>query len=361
SQLGYMFVAAGVGFYQAAMFHLFTHAAFKAMLFLGAGSVIHAMHHEQDLRNYGGLKDKLPTTFWAMMIGTLAITGVGIPFSYDMFGVPIGLAGFVSKDAVIEGAFAGEAYFAFWALVVAALFTSFYSWRLMFMTFYGAPRGDAHTHDHAHESPRVMTIPLVVLMVGAIFAGTLFYKPFVGSGSEAFFGPSIAIGAPGEVEQAATDGPYKRAAKEGGDHHDSDAVLYNYHYVPTWVKLSPFIAMLLGLGTAYMMYIRHPDWPAKLAQNQRPLYLFLLNKWYFDEIYNVVFVKPAMWVGRFLWKQGDGATIDGGINGLAMGIIPFFTRLAGRAQSGYVFHYAFAMILGIGAIVTWFVITGGAG
>ena len=359
SQLGYMFVAAGVGFYQAAMFHLFTHAAFKAMLFLGAGSVIHAMHHEQDLRNYGGLKDKLPITFWAMMIGTLAITGVGIPFSYDMFGVPIGLAGFVSKDAVIEGAFAGEATFAFWALVIAALFTSFYSWRLMFMTFYGAPRGDAHTHDHAHESPRVMTTPLIILMVGAIFAGTLFYKPFVGSSSEEFFGASIAVGAPGEAEHAEANS-HKKAAKAGAGHKDSDAVLHTYHYVPTWVKLSPFIAMLLGLGTAYLMYIRHPDWPAKLAQNQRPLYLFLLNKWYFDEIYHIVFVKPAMWVGRFLWKQGDGATIDGGINGLAMGIIPFFTRLAGRAQSGYVFHYAFAMILGIGAIITWFVILGGA-
>ncbi|MEL7416573.1 MAG: NADH-quinone oxidoreductase subunit L, partial [Pseudomonadota bacterium] len=153
---------------------------------------------------------------------------------------------------------------------------------------------------------------------------------------------------------------HKKAAKAGDGHKDSDAVLHTYHYVPTWVKLSPFIAMLLGLGTAYLMYIRHPDWPAKLAQNQRPLYLFLLNKWYFDEIYHIVFVKPAMWVGRFLWKQGDGATIDGGINGLAMGIIPFFTRLAGRAQSGYVFHYAFAMILGIGAIITWFVILGGA-
>ncbi|MGB0498941.1 MAG: NADH-quinone oxidoreductase subunit L, partial [Rubricella sp.] len=333
SQLGYMFAAAGVGFYQAAMFHLFTHAAFKAMLFLGAGSVIHAMHHEQDLRNYGGLRKKLPVTFWAMMIGTLAITGVGIPLSYDMVGLPIGFAGFVSKDAIIEGVYAGHSMYAFILLVVAALFTSFYSWRLMFMTFYGTPRGDHHAHDHAHESPRVMTIPLVVLLVGSILAGMVFYGDFVGHHAEEFFAASIFMGE--------------------GNH-----VLHDFHYVPTWVKLSPFVAMLTGLAFAYWFYIVNPSLPGKLARNQRHLYAFLLNKWYFDEIYNAVFVRPAQMLGRFLWKKGDGAVIDGGINGLAMGIIPFFTRLAGRAQSGFLFHYAFAMILGLAAIITWFVISG---
>ncbi|QPH54713.1 NADH-quinone oxidoreductase subunit L [Pontivivens ytuae] len=369
SQLGYMFVAAGVGFYQAAMFHLFTHAAFKAMLFLGAGSVIHAMHHEQDMRNYGGLKDKIPVTFWTMMIGTLAITGVGIPFSYDMFGVPIGLAGFVSKDAIIEGAFAGSAYFAFWALVIAALFTSFYSWRLIFLTFYGEPRGDAHTHDHAHESPRVMTVPLMVLAVGAILAGTLFYKPFVGSGADAFFGPAIAQqGAPSYGDDHGEDHGEDHAAEEShGEDSHGDAyadgshgpdVIDNYHYVPWWVKLSPFLAMLLGLATAYQFYIRAPETPGKLARTLPGLYAFLLNKWYFDEIYQVLFVQPTQWLGKFLWKKGDGATIDGGINGIAMGIVPFLTRLSGRAQSGYVFHYAFAMILGLAVIITWFAIRG---
>ncbi|MEO0866829.1 MAG: NADH-quinone oxidoreductase subunit L, partial [Pseudomonadota bacterium] len=175
SQLGYMFVAAGVGVYSVAMFHLFTHAFFKAMLFLGAGSVIHAMHHEQDMMNYGGLRKKIPYTFWAMMIGTLAITGVGIPLTGW-----IGFAGFASKDAVIESAFAAGNGFAFWALVIAALFTSFYSWRLMFLTFYGTPRGDKHTHEHAHESPMTMLLPLGVLALGAVFAGAIWYASFFG-------------------------------------------------------------------------------------------------------------------------------------------------------------------------------------
>ncbi len=367
SQLGYMFAAAGVGFYQAAMFHLFTHAAFKAMLFLGAGSVIHAMHHEQDMRNYGALRQKIPVTFWAMMIGTLAITGVGIPLSYDMFGLPIGLAGFVSKDAIIEGAYAGHSLYAFWLLVIAALFTSFYSWRLIFMTFYGEARGDAHTHEHAHESPRTMTVPLMVLAAGSILLGMVYYNSFVGKNSEAFFGEAIYVtgleshsadeahgGEAGHGEDAA----HGDAAKDdhGEAHGNTGVVLYDYHYVPTWVKLAPFIAMLLGLGGAYYAYILRPGVPAAFVRRNPALYQFLLNKWYFDELYDLIFVRPAMWLGRFLWKKGDGATIDGGINGLAMGIIPFLTRLAGKAQSGYLFHYAFAMFLGLAAIITYMVI-----
>ena len=401
SQLGYMFVAAGVGVYSAAMFHLLTHAFFKAMLFLGAGSVIHAMHHEQDMRNYGGLRGKIPYTFWAMMIGTLAITGVGIPLTH------IGFAGFLSKDAIIESAWAGTAGgYAFWMLVIAALFTSFYSWRLIFLTFYGRPRGDKHTHEHAHESPKVMTIPLAVLAVGAVFAGMVFYGPFFGDHDKVnrFFGipahhaeasveghgdavteEHAATEAHGEetavateeqgtetsevATEAATEEGHAEAATHvatgmapegaifmGPDNHVMDEA----HHAPVWVKVSPFFAMLIGFGVAYLFYIVNPALPKRLAENQRPLYLFLLNKWYFDEIYDFIFVQPAKAIGRFFWKRGDGKVIDGSINGVAMGIIPFFTRLAGRAQSGYIFTYAFAMVIGIAVLVTWMSILGGA-
>ena len=383
SQLGYMFVAAGAGIYGAAMFHLFTHAFFKAMLFLGAGSVIHAMHHEQDMRNYGNLRKKIPFTFWAMMIGTLAITGVGIPLTY------YGFAGFLSKDAIIESAYASGNGFAFWALVIAALFTSFYSWRLMFMTFYGKERGDHHAHEHAHESPLVMLVPLGVLAMGAIFAGMIWLKPFFGDHDKMteFFGMPHHVAATEEgaatdhaapaEEHAATDAAHGEVAADAShaamaaEHHGaergaiymsdaSNEVLDAAHHSPVWVKVSPFIAMLIGFFTAWVMYIRKPHLPAQLAANQAPLYNFLLNKWYFDELYDFVFVQPAKAIGRFFWKRGDEQTIDGGINGLAMGIVPFLTKLAGRAQSGYVFTYAFAMVLGIAVILTWVTLTGGS-
>ncbi len=331
SQLGFMFVAAGVGVYSVAMFHLLTHAFFKAMLFLGAGSVIHGMHHEQDMRNYGGLKDKLPYTFWAMLIGTLAITGVGIPLTM------IGFAGFVSKDAIIESVYASGTGYAFWILVIAALMTSFYSWRLMFLTFWGEARGDKHTHEHAHESPQSMLIPLGVLAVGSVLAGMVWYGPFFGSTEQVaeWFGPAIYMA-------------------EGNN------LITEAHYVPNWVKVSPFIAMLIGLGLAWMFYIRDTSLPKRLAETFPGAYQFLLNKWYFDEIFDFLFVRPAMFLGRFLWKRGDGSVIDGGINGLAMGIIPFFTRIAGRAQSGFIYHYAFAMVLGIVLIVTFVSLAGGS-
>ena len=385
SQLGYMFVAAGVGVYSVAMFHLFTHAFFKAMLFLGAGSVIHGMHHEQDMRNYGGLRKKLPITFWAMLIGTLAITGVGIPLTH------FGFAGFLSKDAVIESAYAGTSGgYAFWMLVIAALFTSFYSWRLMFLTFWGEPRGDKHTHEHAHESPKVMLIPLGVLALGAVFAGMIWYNSFFGHTDQVarFFNvPYAEAGAhdeaaegdgQGEANADAGHGDEATAAEDQGaaaEHHyvftgqpgegaihigPDNHVLDEAHSVPKWVKVSPFIAMVLGLIVAYWFYIVNPAMPKRLAENQRPLYLFLLNKWYFDEIYDAIFVNPAKKLGAFLWKRGDGNVIDGSINGVAMGIIPFFTRLAGRAQSGYIFTYAFAMVIGIAVLVTWMSFTGGA-
>ncbi|WP_374431289.1 NADH-quinone oxidoreductase subunit L [Tabrizicola sp.] len=448
SQLGYMFVAAGVGVYSVAMFHLFTHAFFKAMLFLGAGSVIHATHHEQDMRNYGGLRKQIPLTFWAMLIGTLAITGVGIPLTH------YGFAGFLSKDAVIESAWVGSG-FAFWLLVVAACFTSFYSWRLMFLTFFGESRAhghghDAHAHGHGHdahghddhghghhephESPMVMLIPLGVLALGAIFSGMLWYKVFFGEETavrEWFGMEQVAHGeahgetaaaehgteaattetatteaAPAEGTAVATEAaPAEPAATEAApaeDHsaaeghaagvapkgallmlpfspeeqavvdtrldaekaakaeHAPTTIINAAHLVPTWVKVSPFIAMLIGFAVAWLFYIRDPSLPRRLAAQQRPLYLFLLNKWYFDELYDVIFVRPAKWLGGFLWKKGDGNVIDGSINGVAMGIIPFFTRLAGRAQSGYLFHYAFAMVLGIVALVTWMTLFGGA-
>jgi NADH-quinone oxidoreductase subunit L len=383
SQLGYMFVAAGIGVYSVAMFHLLTHAFFKAMLFLGAGSVIHGMHHEQDMRNYGGLRHKMPKTFWAMMIGTLAITGVGIPLLY--IGFPVGFAGFVSKDAIIESAYAANSFYAFWMLVIAAFMTSFYSWRLMFMTFFGKPRGDKHTHDHAHESPNVMLVPLAVLAFGAVFSGMIFYKPYFGSDASVgkFFGVIEASAAEKAADQAqmfSLISPAYAASEDAGvtaDDHGSgewpsvpgqgaifkaadNHVLHDAHNVPIWVKLSPFFAMLSGLGLAYLMYIRHPDFPAKLAKQQAPLYNFLLNKWYFDELYNFIFIKPALWLGRFLWKQGDTRTIDGGINGLALGVVPFFTKLLGKAQSGYIFTYAFAMVIGITIMITWVTMTGGA-
>ncbi|MBT5296298.1 MAG: NADH-quinone oxidoreductase subunit L [Octadecabacter sp.] len=390
SQLGYMFVAAGLGVYSVAMFHLLTHAFFKAMLFLGAGSVIHGMHHEQDMRNYGGLRHKLPWTFRAMMIGTLAITGFGIPLLY--VGFPVGFAGFVSKDAIIESAFAAGGGYAFWMLVVAALFTSFYSWRLMFLTFYGKPRGDKHTHEHAHESPKVMLAPLAILAIGAIFAGMVFYKPFFGNAKYVgqYFG--VAYVEQGHGDDHAAEEPQAEGAENHGDEthndeangydeaepnkevhyafdgepgqgaiyvaHDNTTLDYA-HSVPIWVKLSPFFAMLLGFITAWVFYIRKPDFPRRLAEQQAPLYNFLLNKWYFDEFYDKLCIKPSMWLGKFLWKRGDGNVIDGGINGIAMGIIPMLTRLAGRAQSGYVFTYAFAMVIGIAVILTYFTIFGG--
>ena len=383
SQLGYMFVAAGVGVYSVAMFHLFTHAFFKAMLFLGAGSVIHAMHHEQDMRNYGGLRKKIPLTFWAMLIGTLAITGVGIPLTH------IGFAGFLSKDAVIESAYASGVGYAFWMLVIAAFMTSFYSWRLMFLTFWGKPRGDHHAHEHAHESPPVMLIPLGVLALGAVFSGMVWYNSFFGQEESVggFFGieaaathdagaggaaldGSVAQDAPAEPEGAAlhadagaASDPAEEAAliavTPGAIYmHPDNHVLHEAHYVPAWVKFSPFVAMLLGLGLAWVFYIRRPEFPAKLAAQQRVLYAFLLNKWYFDEIYHFIFVRPALWIGRKLWTGGDGAVIDGAINGMAMGIIPRLTRFAGRMQSGYLFHYAFAMVLGIVGLLIWVMMRG---
>jgi NADH-quinone oxidoreductase subunit L len=337
SQLGYMFAAAGVGAYEAAMFHLFTHAFFKALLFLGSGSVITAMHHEQDMRKMGGLRHKIPMTFYMMLAGTLAITGVGIPL-ITVLDTPLGFAGFLSKDVIIESTYAASSSagkFAFTLLVAAAAMTSFYSWRLIFMTFYGSTRADEHTYDHAHESPNVMMIPLYVLAAGAVLAGMNWYPEFVGHNEAEWWGASIFNGAENHVLKAS-------------------------HGVPILVKLSPFVAMVLGFGIAYQMYIRKPHLPALLAAQQPALYQFLLNKWYFDEIYEFLFVRPAKWIGHTLWKRGDGSVIDGFLNGVAMGLVPLLTRFAGRMQSGYLFHYAFVMLIGVSLLITWFAVTGGS-
>jgi NADH-quinone oxidoreductase subunit L len=388
-----MFVAAGFGAYSVAMFHLLTHAFFKAMLFLGAGSVIHAMHHEQDMRNYGGLRKKIPLTFYAMLIGTLAITGVGIPLLY--VGFPIGFAGFVSKDAIIEVAYAGGGFgFAFIALSIAAIFTSFYSWRLMFLTFFGAPRGDRHTHEHAHESPKTMTVPLGVLAVGSVLAGMVFYGPFFGSQSsvDRFFGIPVTTSQE-HAEIGLTEGGHGDEAAEvvaavpaeGGavavvETHGEEAahgemdralqvpgqgaifvgpenhIIHEAHEVPAWVKLSPFLEMLIGLGFAWLFYLRAPALPGAWASAAPSVHRFLLQKWYFDEIYQVLWVNPARYLGGLFWRRGDGNVIDGSINGLAMGVIPYLTRALNRAQSGYIFTYAFTMVLGVVALVTWMTI-----
>jgi len=363
SQLGYMFFAAGVGAYGAAMFHLFTHAFFKALLFLGAGSVIHAMHHEQDMRYYGALRKHIPLTFWAMMFGTLAITGVGI------YHLGAGFAGFWSKDAILEVAYGRGTdlgNFAFWMGTLAALLTSFYSWRLMFLTFWGKPRwADSehiqhavhHGHDkpeehnppvqedsghdvshhvpsddyeagtagyHPHESPISMLIPLGVLSVGAIIAGQVFAPTFLDNAS--FWNGAIFY---------------------------NENLMHRMHNVPYLVKYAAFIVMAIGLFAAWLAYIKDTSIPGKAAEQLGPVYRFFYNKWYFDELYHYLFVVPAFWLGRKFWKLGDMGTIDRfGPNGVAW-VIEKGSVGAKRFQSGYLYSYALVMLLGLVAAVTW--------
>jgi NADH-quinone oxidoreductase subunit L len=330
SQLGYMFFAAGVSAYGAAMFHLFTHAFFKALLFLGAGSVIHAMSGEQDMRKMGGIYKLIPYTYALMWIGSLALGGIGIP------GV-FGFAGFYSKDVILEaawGAHSGVGSYAFWLGVLAAFLTAFYSWRLLFMTFHGPSRADRHTLEHAHESPWIMLAPLVVLATGAVLAGFVFEHGFVGEGLEHFWAASI----PAEPH-----------------HHALEAA----HHAPAWVKWAPLIVALAGIGLAYVFYIAMPSLPQLVAAMFRPVYLLFLNKWYFDELYDWLFVRPAHLLGRGLWKSGDGAIIDGvGPDGVAAATLQM-ARRAGRLQSGYVYHYAFAMLIGVVALLTWYLFAHG--
>ncbi len=346
SQLGYMFVALGVGGYQLGIFHLFTHAFFKALLFLGAGSVIHAMHHEQDMRNMGGLRSKIPFTFAMMTIGTLALTGFGIPFT------SIGFAGFVSKDAIIEAAYASDRFghtYAFLLVVVAAGLTSFYSWRLVFMTFFGEPKGRGHdadshhshddhgTDDHSahepHESPMVMLIPLALLALGAVVAGFAFKGVFFGAGQEQFWKEALSVSKDNKILEAMEN-------------------------VPHLVSLLPTLMMAGGFLLAYFMYIVAPGSAKAVAQANPVLYRFLLNKWYFDDLYDFIFVRPAFWLGRLFWKGGDGKLIDGlGPDGVAARVVDVTNRVV-VLQSGYVYHYAFAMMIGVAALISWYLIGG---
>jgi len=362
SQLGYMFFAAGVGAYQAAMFHLFTHAFFKALLFLGAGSVIHGMHHEQDMRKMGGLWKYLPVTYAVMTIGTLAITGFGIP------GLG-GFAGFYSKDTIIESAFAaghefgGVAYFAFVVAVFAAGLTAFYSWRLAFMTFHGTakwehahddhghasghahddhassaqiethdePLPDSHGHGHAHkphESPWSMLVPILLLSVGAIAAGYVFVDHFVGEGWQAF---------------------WRGAIFNGADNH----VLEHAHHSPTWVKWAPLVVSAIGFAGAFYVYIMREGMGAAIAAKKGPLWTFFYNKWFFDELYEATFVRATKFLGDLFWKGGDQKIIDGlGPDGVAA-VSYAVGRQTGRAQTGYVYHYAFVMLLGVAGLLSY--------
>jgi NADH-quinone oxidoreductase subunit L len=361
-----MFVGIGVGGYSLGIFHLFTHAFFKALLFLGAGSVIHAMHHEQDMRRMGGLRKDIPITFWAMIVGTISLTG--FPLTSGNF----------SKDAIIDAAFAAGAHqsmavYAFILTTVAVAFTSFYSWRLIFMTFFGerhlVPAGhdapsaetsdaaqrhdegksaraeDPHgtrahddhaydAHDHVpHESPWVMLIPLIVLSIGALFAGLIFAGPFVGHGYEEF---------------------WKGSLYQSPDNH----ILHELHDVGLIVEYLPLLMMAGGAFVAWYMYIRAPGTADGLARANPLLYRFLLNKWYFDELYDLIFVRPAFWIGRLLWRGGDERVIDGfGPDAIAARVIDVTNRVV-RLQTGYVYHYAFAMLIGVAVIITWYLVGG---
>jgi NADH-quinone oxidoreductase subunit L len=352
SQLGYMFFAAGVGAYNAAMFHLFTHAFFKALLFLGAGSVIHGLHHEQDMRNMGGVRKPMPVTWAMMIIGTLALIGFGIP------GLG-GFAGFYSKDAIIESAFTSNAIgaqFAFWCGITAAFLTSFYSWRLAFMTFEGAIRGshaaehahghgeegspepDAHGHDDhgvahakpdgsapAHESPWVMLAPLIVLAAGAMFAGAIFAPNFLGEGAHEFWRGVFPL-------------------------HGEE------HPVPPSVAWAPLGVTVAGFLVACVFYLWQTGAAKALAKG--PVWAFLYNKWYFDELYDFIFVKGARAVGDIFWKWGDQKTIDGlGPDGVAASS-RFFSRALRRVQTGFVYHYSFLMLIAAVAFGAYAIMAG---
>jgi NADH-quinone oxidoreductase subunit L len=320
SQLGYMFLAAGVSAYDAAIFHLMTHAFFKALLFLGSGCVIHALSGDQDMRRMGGLGRFLPWTRALMWIGSLALAGIW-PF-----------AGYYSKDVILEAAWAsgsGVGLYAFCLGIVAAFMTAFYSWRLLFLTFQGTPRAAPETMRHAHEAPWVMIAPLLLLATGAVVAGRLGFNLFVGDGRADFWRDSILV-LPA---------------------HDT---IEGAHHAPFLISILPLVLGLLGIATAWYMYIRQTGLPAQLAQTFRPIYTFLLHKWYFDELYDFLFVRPAFWLGRNLWKRGDGTVIDGfGPDGVSEATIDF-SVIVSRLQTGYLYHYAFAMLIGVVVLVSWY-------
>ncbi len=322
SQLGYMFAAAGVSAYGAAIFHLFTHAFFKGLLFLCCGSVIHAMGGEQDMRRMGGLWRKTPITYMTMWIGALSLSA--IPF----------FSGYYSKDTILDAAWASGTAMGRYAWVlgtVGAFMTAFYISRVMFMTFHGEPRAGEEAMHHAHESPWVMLIPLIVLAIGATFFGFLGYDFFVGDERASFWRNSILV-----LPQ-----------------YDSLAVA---EQIPPLVRYMPLTVAVIGIAIAYVLYVVDPRLPVRLASELRALYLFLLNKWYFDELYDWLFTRPAMMIGDGLWKSGDGAVIDGlGPDGVAA-VTRDLARQASRLQTGYLYHYAFAMMIGLVALITWYLL-----
>jgi len=321
SQLGYMFFAIGVSAYQAAIFHLLTHAFFKALLFLGAGSVIHAMSDEQDIRKMGGIWKHVKVTWVLMWIGSLALAG--IPF----------FAGYFSKDTILEAAWGAHTMVgqgAYWLGVTAAFLTAFYSWRLLLLTFHGRPRADEHVMAHVHESPAVMILPLLFLAGGALFAGWLGFDLFVGHDNHEFWASAIF-------------------------NTEAHPALENAHHVPFWVGKLPTVVAVSGIALAYLFYSFAPGLPVALAKAFPGIYRFLLNKWYFDELYDTIFVKPAFRLGRGLWLGGDGALIDGvGPDGVAAATVVIAKRF-GRMQSGYLYHYAFSMLIGVAVFVTWYI------
>ena len=319
SQLGYMFFAAGVGAYNVAMFHLFTHAFFKALLFLGSGSVIHAFKDEQDINNMGGVWKKLPYTYVLMIIGTLALTG--FPF----------LSGFYSKDAIIEFAYLKgntTGYYAAGIGIFTAFLTSIYSWRLIFKTFHGEYNNKKVSISETHESPLVMLIPLVLLSIGAIFAGFLFKDLFVGHGGEYhFWAESIKFLKPLSIE-----------------------------HPPTWFLLLTPCLVLLSIPIAYYLFVKNKELPNEIANMNKPLYKFLLNKWYFDELYQIIFIQPSKKLGLFLWKFCDEKIIDGfGPDGFSS-FIKKCSIKANKFQSGFIYQYAFVMLLGFSALLTFLIV-----
>ncbi|MAR78872.1 MAG: NADH-quinone oxidoreductase subunit L [Rhodospirillaceae bacterium] len=322
SQLGYMFIAVGLSAYSVAIFHLFTHAFFKALLFLASGSVIHAVSDEQDMRKMGGLYTLLPVTYLMVWIGSLALAGIPI------------FSGFFSKDLIIEIAFAGTSSvssFAFWIALLAAFLTAFYSWRLIFLTFHGKTRIDQSVMSHVHEAPLSMSIPMILLALGAIFSGILCVGLMTGHHSSEFWGQSLFVFPGRDLIDAA-------------------------HALPFIIKILPVIVSIIGIILAWYFYIYKPNTPNVIAKANQPLYLFLLNKWYFDELYDFLFVKPSRWLGYFLWKRGDGNIIDGiGPDGFSS-MVNVISKKIATLQSGLLYHYAFVMLAGIVLFISWFLL-----
>ena len=322
SQLGYMFVALGSGAYQIAIFHLFTHAFFKALLFLGSGSVIHAVSDEQDIRKMGGLYKLIPFTWIVMLIGTLGLTGAPL------------MSGYYSKDGIIEAAFVSQTegnLYAFYLLVLSALLTSFYSWRLIFLTFNGKSNIPTEIFSKIHESPKVMLFPLFILSVFTIFSGVYFVDYFMYHDYQYLWQSSIYLS-------------------------ENNHVIEAIHYVPKWVKYSPLVMMVIGLITAVIFYLLYPKVPKFLSSQFNPVYKFLLNKWYFDEIYEFIFVRNISRIGNFLSNFGDKRIIDGlGPDGISLRVMDIAKQIS-RIQTGYIYHYAFAMLIGLMLFITYFFI-----